>query len=49
MNRIQISQNTAELLIAGKQRHWTIPREDKVQAKKGRDHQQIIIGYTVCG
>jgi hypothetical protein len=32
-NKIQISQETAELLTAALKKHWCIPREDKVSAK----------------
>ena len=32
-NRIQISQDTADLLIAAGKHHWCIAREDKIKAK----------------
>jgi hypothetical protein len=32
-NRIQVSQSTADLLIADGKRHWLTPREDLVNAK----------------
>jgi class 3 adenylate cyclase len=32
-NRIQVSQDTADLIVAGKKENWIIPREDKVQVK----------------
>jgi hypothetical protein len=32
-NRIQVSQSTADLLIADGKRHWLTPREDLVDAK----------------
>ena len=31
--RIQVSQSTADLLIAAGKQHWVEPREDKIQAK----------------
>lgn len=32
-NRIQVSQETADLLIAADKKHWLVPRDDKVSAK----------------
>jgi hypothetical protein len=32
-NKVQISQEMAELLITARKEHWCIPREDKVSAK----------------
>jgi hypothetical protein len=32
-DRIQLSQETADLLIAAGKTHWLVPREDKIEAK----------------
>jgi hypothetical protein len=39
---IQVSQETADLLVCGGKPHWVTPREDKIHAK-GKEKRRNLV------